>query len=192
MRPDNYLDVIKKVKVLNLTADYYFILGERFIFLMVGARSNLSLAEIFVSDGRAVYNVQKIIDPYLGEKKIRRVTAHNYKPNEDQNYHPFKIQDYVVDCSELLTELFPKNATLEFFNEEKQIIDPFKILKPQKNKGIQNRKIQLFASAFRDSIYLRKKETVASVVVNYQNTKKEYLIFHSYRNAVNSSTPMKD
>ncbi len=70
MKSENYLEVIKKVKILGQITEYYFILGERFIFLMLGANSANTLADRFLTDGRVVYNRLKVFNPNYQDNRM--------------------------------------------------------------------------------------------------------------------------
>lgn len=174
MRSENYLEVIKKAKVLGQITEYYFILGERFIFLMLGAKSNNTLKDKFITDGRVVYNFMKPLNPR----------------NERYIDQQFKIEDYVVDASELLLDLFPKDVKIEYFKRKNIKINPFENNKKDFGK-IENKNTSPTAYFFRNYGYF-PLERITSIKVNHKNDVKTYLIYYADGKSHNPSRPLDD
>lgn len=187
MKSDNYLDVIKKVKVLSQTTEYYFILGERFIFLMLGAKSNNTLMDKFITDGRVVYNCMKTFNPrYEGAKAWGPFRFRN-----NENGQQLKIEDYVVDASEVLFDLFPKDVKIEYFKDKNIKINPFENNNKKGFGNIENKNTLPTAYFFRNYGYFPPGR-ITSIKVNYKNDVKTYLIYYADGKSHNPSRPLDD
>ena len=187
MKSENYLEVIKKVKVLGQITEYYFILGERFLFLMLGAKSANTFMDKFITDGRVVYNCMKPLNPlYEGENACSRFRFGNNEIGQQ-----LKIEDYVVDASELLLELFPKDVKIEYFKDKNIKINPFE--NDNKNNFRNKEKINTLPTAYFFRNYGDSpRARITSIKVNYKNDVKTYLVYYADGKSHNPSRPLDD